>query len=272
MIYYNEAGKIIDCNQVAVEFFGSTPHSLLGFDLTRLNNQQMTDALNQSLSGFRSSFEGRYPDESYPEEKYVRAIFNPIIVNGEISGGTGIIEDISFRKMAEKKLQKIADTDDLTGLWNRRYFLQAMRIEMERSQRYHTPFSLVMMDIDNFKTINDRWGHAAGDTVLKQLSYNVKSRLRQNDVLGRIGGEEFCLLLPGTDKEGAVKLAESLRQALEKTPVIYNNQEIYFTISAGITTYSRDISSVDQLLNLADQAMYRAKDRGKNCTAVLTSN
>ena len=268
IIYYNHEGIITDCNQAAVGIMGSTHYSLLGLDLNQLNNQGMVDALQQSLAGLRSSFEGRYPDESSPEEKYVRAIFNPLTFNGEVNGGTGIIEDSSSRKLAEKNLQKIADTDDLTGLWNRRYFLQALRMEMERNQRYHAPFSLVMMDIDDFKAINDNWGHAAGDKVLKQLSFQVSSRLRQIDVLGRVGGEEFCLLLPGTDKEGAVKLTESLRQTLENTPVIYNHQEIYFTISAGITTYSQDISSVDQLLNLADHALYQAKARGKNCIVV----
>ena len=201
----------------------------------------------------------------------MRAYFNPIMIKNKFCGGAGIIEDISDKVIAEEKLKYLANTDELTGLYNRRFFMKAVQVELERAKRYGQGFSLVMLDIDNFKSVNDTYGHGVGDAALQQVSHVMQERLRQVDVLGRLGGEEFCMILPGTVPEGAFKLAEEMRKKIEETPFKLCGRDIYLTVSLGVTAYHEGITGVEMLLKMADKAMYKAKDSGKNCTQQLLS-
>ncbi|MFP4531834.1 MAG: diguanylate cyclase, partial [Desulfobacterales bacterium] len=167
-------------------------------------------------------------------------------------------------KRAVERANKLATTDDLTGLWNRRYFMNALDGELERARRYGHIFSLLTLDIDYFKHINDTFGHAAGDMVLQHIAEILKSSLRHPDVAARMGGEEFSLILPNTGIEDALSLAERLRRAIEKNPAAYEDREIFYTVSIGAAAYHPNIRDKDELLRLADKALYRAKDEGRN--------
>ncbi len=182
------------------------------------------------------------------------------------------IRDITERKQVEKKLERLAAVDDLTGLWNRRYFIHALENEIERVKRYGQCFTILTMDIDHFKLVNDTHGHAAGDAVLQHMAAILKDGLRQTDMPGRVGGEEFSILLPNTGLEDAASLAERLRMTIEKTPAVYADKALYVTVSIGLADYHRDSVSLDELVLQADKALYKAKESGRNQVVKTTGS
>jgi diguanylate cyclase (GGDEF)-like protein len=162
------------------------------------------------------------------------------------------------------RLQLMAKTDPLTGISNRSYFMDLLNTEFRRSMRHKRTFSVLSLDLDNFKSINDTYGHAAGDEVLRSATRILQnSELRKGDFFGRIGGEEFGFVLPETDLKGASDVAERLRINLEKTAVVFKRKELYVTASIGASEYKAG-DTEDTLLQRADQAMYRAKKSGRN--------
>jgi len=166
------------------------------------------------------------------------------------------------------ELERLAATDALTGLANRRRLFQHLEGETTRAKRYLRPLSLIMLDIDHFKQVNDTWGHAAGDAVLKAVSGGLGQVLRETDLAARSGGEEFVLLLPETDLNGAVETAERLLQMVSAREVTLDSgQTVSVTVSLGVTSLEFDESGEDMLLR-ADQAMYRAKRNGRNQMAL----
>ncbi|MFD2165750.1 diguanylate cyclase [Thalassotalea euphylliae] len=162
--------------------------------------------------------------------------------------------------------------DELTGLYNRRFYDQRLLAEYRRSKRNLTPLSLVVVDIDFFKQVNDNFGHLAGDQCLSWLAQHIKQSLkRSTDVGCRYGGEEFCLILPDTDLAGAIALAESLRVAIESFDFVYQGQHIALTISCGVTTYQQQSDITPQhIFGTADRALYQAKRGGRNQVKSLT--
>ncbi len=164
------------------------------------------------------------------------------------------------------EVQHMAITDPLMGIYNRRYFYVAGRREFERAQRHRRPLAVVIVDLDDFKRINDVYGHPIGDRVLQTVSHTFRRVLRSEDLLARYGGEEIIVLLPDTDLEGAVRVVERLRLMLEQTSVATNQGLVRVTASAGIAvlTDPYDISDVETLIEQADQALRRAKQAGKN--------
>lgn len=171
----------------------------------------------------------------------------------------------SLSRKAEE-YRELAYTDPLTGCCNRRSFIQAALEEQHLVTRQRSQSSVLMLDIDYFKKINDTWGHAAGDEVIRALVDTSLQRLRGNDVLGRLGGEEFAVLLRGTSEDNAFRVAESLRQALEDCRVEVGNGSdvVKFTVSIGIAGLSPNDDSPLDALEKADQALYRAKTSGRN--------
>ena len=163
-----------------------------------------------------------------------------------------------------KEVHALAITDELTRVFNRRYFMKLVKQELERAKRYQHTLSIIIFDIDNFKKINDNYGHLCGDAVLQKLTLACRVILRQCDTLARFGGEEFILLLPETDETSAQQVASRLRQLVAEHVVEYNGAQIQVTISIGVTTYDPTMDTLDDLLNRADQALYRAKRMGKN--------
>ena len=163
-----------------------------------------------------------------------------------------------------KRLGKEAKTDFLTGLYNKRSLINFLINERERATRYKNPLAVIFIDIDNFKSYNDAFGHVAGDVVLQRLARMIKNSIRKIDIAGRYGGEEFVLILPGIRKEGALVVAERIRKSIEQQPFPHRN----ITISSGITE-AQEEDSVHSLLKRADRALYQAKQQGKNCSYLI---
>lgn len=164
-------------------------------------------------------------------------------------------------------IYKMTIVDGLTGAYNKRYLFESLGRELPRANRYKRPLSVLMVDIDHFKSINDDYGHLAGDAVLKELSSVIQGRLRPDDVLSRYGGEEFVVVLPETDLAGAATAAESLRALVETSHFHFEGEPIKVTISIGVAQYD-GTSDVTALLKAADDKLYEAKNSGRNrvCT------
>lgn len=170
-----------------------------------------------------------------------------------------------------RELEYLAHFDPLTGVTNRRHFVEIVEAEIARSTRYGNPPSILMLDIDHFKEVNDVYGHQAGDIVLQALCEICKSILRAADIVGRWGGEEFAILLPETPPAMAHQVAERLRTAIEHTGVaLAHNSKLYFSVSIGCASFNATDDHLGTLLNLADQALYDAKRTGRNRVCVAT--
>lgn len=163
-----------------------------------------------------------------------------------------------------RELERLATTDPLTGVYNRRYLMNFATNEFLRCQRYAHLFSVILMDIDHFKKINDTHGHGVGDEVLKAFTANCQEVLRESDVLGRIGGEEFSIILPETDLAGAVIVAERFCQDIAALKVPADEQIVRFTVSIGVTCFRQDDAGIEAVLRRADEALYLAKNGGRN--------
>ena len=187
-------------------------------------------------------------------------------VNSVIRSINSSIEKARLKKELDLVHQKIAENsikDGLTGLYNHRYFMEALEIEFNRAERYDRSFSLLMIDIDHFKNINDQYGHQAGDEMLSELSSIFFSCVRKSDVVCRYGGEEFAIILPDTDKENAKATGEKIRKTIEKAEFKNNDRQIKATISIGIST-NKGIKTPRLLVGESDKALYRAKNSGRN--------
>ena len=161
-------------------------------------------------------------------------------------------------------VQRQAITDDLTGLVNRRRFIEALDAEIERARRFDSPLAIVLADLDNFKQVNDEFGHHGGDLVLRAFADLIRLHVRDVDVSGRIGGEEFAILLPETDSAGAAHVAERMRRSLNDVSIpLSDGATIHVASSFGVAELAPDQEGED-LLRAADTALYRAKDEGKN--------
>lgn len=169
---------------------------------------------------------------------------------------------------ANRELQRLSSTDRLTSLYNRGHWEEMLRQEYARHRRYDSGAALVMFDIDHFKAINDRHGHQAGDAVIRQTADLIRQNMRDSDVAGRYGGEEFVVLLPDTDKDGALIFAERLRRSIEAHEVVHEQAQIRFTVSLGIADLNMPTQSHAQLIEWADSALYASKAGGRNRTTV----
>ena len=162
------------------------------------------------------------------------------------------------------EIYRMTTVDGLTQVFNRRYFEDAIERELSRSRRYTRPLSLVLLDIDHFKKINDTYGHLAGDAVLKEVALTVRGRTRREDVFARFGGEEFALLLPEVDQKGAGTLAEKARKLIEKHHFAFDGEDIVVTVSAGVATVQKKNETPVELIRRADEKLYEAKSAGRN--------
>lgn len=177
----------------------------------------------------------------------------------------GINLDITDVKEAQLELERMATTDSLTGITNRARFMTLAKEEKHRSLRHSRPLSLMMLDADRFKNINDTFGHDVGDKVLQALSQTAASMLRDEDIFGRIGGEEFAVLLPETDIKESFTVADRLRKAIEELSIaLSDTKEISFTVSIGVSQLKQNDEDVESLLKRADEALYKAKNTGRN--------
>lgn len=173
--------------------------------------------------------------------------------------------DITPLKLHQQVLSQQAETDLLTRVFNRRGFFRRAEMELERARRFHVPCSLLLMDMDNFKRINDCDGHAMGDELLQQFALHCTQQLRPQDLIGRFGGEEFLVLLVHAEEEKAFQVAERLRMAWQQRAQAFQGQSAHSTVSIGMAQVD-DAFTLDQLIRHADEKLYRAKASGRNCT------
>ena len=164
----------------------------------------------------------------------------------------------------QKQLREQSIRDPLTGLYNRRFFDETLVRELIRVERANEPLSLIVVDIDLFKSINDRYGHASGDLMLKRLAVVLNSHIRGSDVACRFGGDEFAVILPNATPELAIERAHEIRDAFAKSAVMLNGEDVQCTISVGVASYPTNAASGRAVFIAADRAMYIAKEEGRN--------
>lgn len=198
----------------------------------------------------------------------VHMTVTPIHEDSRMVGAEVIFQDIARRKALEEELLKLATTDTLTGIANRRRLLEQMEGELARVKRSAEPSFLLMLDLDEFKRVNDTWGHSVGDAALRHFADICRLRIRQADFFGRLGGEEFGIVLSCTDLAGATQLAESLRRSVADSPLQSAKGQIVLTVSIGIARFEPGDESSDDILVRADAALYRAKAQGRNTVVI----
>lgn len=261
-------------NQAFREFFGIDADAWVGHSAEEVLGRHLppeeldSDCRVLDGSSRREEFETIMPDHAgRPRALLVTKAALPadgVIPNGII----GIAADITERKSLERELRRLATMDALTGAPNRRHFSTLAHQEMERANRYGLPLSVIMLDVDHFKKVNDTWGHAIGDEMLKAVTVAIQGELREVDVLGRMGGEEFALMLPQTGIDGAAQVAERLRHAVAAIRLPLAEGWLRATISLGVTTRLEGEAQFEHLLGRADRAMYEAKQAGRNRVAI----
>ncbi len=222
-------------------------------------------------------FKNYRPITGTEEFMYQNVTISPLVsVSGEVDHIAIIIYDVtdiaSNRKAllrANEELEKLSRTDKLTQLNNRGYWEECLTKEFSLFNRYNTTTSVVMFDIDHFKKVNDTYGHQAGDEAIKLVSDVLRSNLRETDIAGRYGGEEYGVILPNTDAEAAIVFCERIRKQIEAMHVEHEGRIIKFTISLGISQANKEIPDHKTWLEQADQALYASKEGGRNQTNVF---
>jgi diguanylate cyclase (GGDEF)-like protein len=168
-----------------------------------------------------------------------------------------------------EKIKQLVITDDLTGLYNSRYFFEQIEYEVDRAKRYHSPLSLVFFDLDHFKSVNDNHGHLTGSRLLSEVGAIVQRNIRKADKAARYGGDEFVVILPHTEKSGAKRFAEKLLKEL-RTTKFFSNSGAHLNVSGsfGVAAFPEDSTTATELISAADEAMYLAKESGRNAVSV----
>ena len=287
IILIDEEGRIIFCNPTTMKMFGYEKE-IIGNNITILMPERYRQAHQKGLNRYRntglSKIVGnivemvglRKDGTEFPVEISLSVWMN----NGQCFF-TGIIRDITERKQMErnlleanKKLEELSMRDSLTDLYNRRYAYQVLEIEFNRAARYKKPLSCLMIDIDYFKMVNDLYGHFFGDKVLVSFSSFLLEMKRYTDVVSRYGGEEFLVILPDVDINGAVNFAERLRAAVSKCKIEDKERNIHtvLSISIGVSSFTKRTSNAEELVCQADMALYEAKRQGRNRVCCYTTS
>ncbi|MDR2695511.1 MAG: diguanylate cyclase [Deltaproteobacteria bacterium] len=266
VIVISPQGTLLDLNKMACEHVNMAREDLVGQHLrtifTSAREQFVIANLEEILkTGEQRTFEALLtsPDSPIPVEINARLI--------EFQGQAavlGIARDITERKILQARLEYQASTDPLTALNNRRHFLLKADQEFLRFKRYGNAFAMLMLDLDLFKNVNDTYGHQTGDALLREFSRQMRVAFRHSDILGRIGGEEFSVLLLESSLHRAIEVAERLRQQVEKSPLQLNDTTVPYTVSIGVTTAGAADASLDGIMRRADAALYQAKRKGRN--------
>lgn len=258
---YNANGKVIKVNSKFSEIIGATKDEIMGFDIFKIKNDKMVKAISETLRRESSYYEDYYTSTLSNKRVFVRASFVPLInEEGHLIGGMGIVEDFSDRKLLEEEILKLSVTDKLTQIYNRMKLDEVLEQEVIRVKRTNQIFSAILLDIDHFKSVNDHFGHQMGDRVLIEIASLLKAEVREADVVGRWGGEEFLIIASHSNREGGIKLAEKLRVLIENHE--FSCPEM-ITCSFGVAVYQEGCTP-STLVSRADEALYIAKRNGRN--------
>jgi len=243
------------------EIIGATVHDVAPAELAAIYDKADRDLL---ADGGTQTYEAlvRYADGSHHDVIFYKSVFYS--AEGKSDGISGLILDITERKRLENELAKAAREDFLTGAVNLRTFYELADQEFARFKRMGEAFSLLVLDLDRFKMINDTLGHEAGDDALRKFVQIVRANLREQDIFARTGGDEFRLLLPGTPQSGAMLLAERIRDEVSRVSLHAANGSVAFSMSAGLCCSHPDDAGIDDIVRRADAALYEAKAAGRN--------
>ncbi|ABZ78306.1 diguanylate cyclase [Shewanella halifaxensis HAW-EB4] len=258
--------EYVYANKHTLDLFGCTAENLNLADDSNFFSPDIVPILRavdlRVLSG-ESTREEVIVDDGHPEKRIYLNVKTPVYCDSDpecIIGILGISTDITFAKLLEEKALKLAKTDVLTGLANRLELDSVLSYEIERLKRFQHPLSIIMLDLDHFKTVNDNYGHLLGDKCLINIAKMMKNNFRLIDTVGRWGGEEFLIICPETDFNGAIKLAEKFRRLIEEH-IFPEVKRI--TGSLGVTSFIEG-DTHETLVNRADKALYKAKKAGRN--------
>jgi diguanylate cyclase (GGDEF)-like protein/PAS domain S-box-containing protein len=264
-------GYILEVNEPLARMFGYLPGEMIGkLSTDFVASEDWEKVFNKIKDGTEGTYEivcVKKDGSVFTAEIHAR-MFQYQNQQARVSA----IRDISARKQAEEEkerfiaeLKRLATTDDLTGIRNRKAFFQRLEEEVDRCKRYGHNLSLAMMDLDRFKAINDRYGHPAGDIVLRVFATRISANIRRNDIFGRVGGEEFAVLLPETSLQSAAAMVEKLCRMIEVSDItLPDGQRVDVTVSAGVSSSEGTDVAIDQIIKMADQRLYLAKNRGRN--------
>lgn len=265
----NGEGRYISCNRAFENYIGIPRAKLVGstvYDIAPPELAAIYDKADLDLiaKGGTQSYEAnvRYADGTYHDVIFYKSVFYN--AEGKTDGISGVMLDITERKRLENELAQAAREDFLTGALNLRTFYELANHEFSCFKRTGETFSLLMLDLDFFKRINDTLGHKAGDDALRRFVQIAKANLREQDVFARTGGDEFRLLLPGTPQSGAILLADRIRSAVNLVKIGAPHNSITLSMSAGLCSSLPDDKDIDDLVHRADVALYQAKAAGRN--------
>ena len=267
----NRKSEYVYANRHTLDLFGCTAEDLYLAGDANFFPPDIVQTLRKVdlrvLSG-ESTKEEIIVDDGKLERRIYLGVKTPVYSDKDpdhIIGILGISTDITFQKSLEEKALKLAKTDVLTGLANRLELDSVLSDEIERLKRFHRPLSVIMIDLDHFKKVNDNYGHLIGDKCLTKVAEVLKNNARMVDTVGRWGGEEFLIICPETDLNGALKLAEKLRRLIEDNMF---PEVKHITGSLGVTTFITG-DTLETIINRADQALYNAKESGRNRVEAL---
>jgi len=266
----NEPGpEIVYVNKAFTELTGYTQKDVIGKNPRILQSTGTDeDTKNKIREGLKQKKPIRVTIKNYSksgEEYWLDLSILPLKnFQGTVTHFVAIERDVTEQKNIEQKLEILSRTDPLTGLLNRRSFDEILINELSRFKRSKEAYSLLMFDIDHFKKINDTYGHSTGDIAIQNIAKSCQSILRSHDKVARIGGEEFCVLLPYTSKKVALNVAEKLRDIISKSLISTTSGDITMTISIGVSEADINDTEHNAILERADKKMYEAKETGRN--------
>lgn len=265
------AGVYRACNHAFEEYLGLGRDEIIGatvYDVSSPELARVYDAADRALmaEGGHQIYEAqvRYADGSLHDVTFFKSVLRNEA--GEVDGLSGVMLDITERRRLEAELLQRAETDALTGLQNRSTFMSRAELEIERSAISSSHPSFLLLDLDYFKSINDRWGHAAGDEALCAVAACFQSALRSGDALARMGGEEFAVMLPNTSLAEAGLIAERIRESVAELSV-ESRPTLHLTVSVGVSGWA-SAQTAEDVLRAADAALYEAKRTGRNRVVV----
>jgi diguanylate cyclase (GGDEF)-like protein/PAS domain S-box-containing protein len=266
-------GTITNWNRAAERLYGYSAREAVGNSISIIEPPERAGEQKEIL---RKVFAGESID--HHETERVRKDGGRITVlltispvrdaNGRIISAAVIARDITERVRQEARLRHLADHDQLTGLFNRRRFDEELKRELARAGRFGARGALLNIDLDNFKSVNDRAGHAAGDTILRTVASVLQARFRASDVVARLGGDEFCVLLAGAGPQEARAAADDLLRELRRARPVFGGKTLKITASVGVVCFDSDDATAGELLVAADLAMYSAKNEGRDAVRV----